>query len=221
MNLKLQRHQHLGFTLVELAIVLVIVGLLISGFLLPLGVQRDLRDYGETRRELSELREALIGYALSHTAIDGKPYLPCPDTNGDGGENRNVGGDCTDFTGNVPWEVLGLGQSDSWNNTYLYRVTALYANSATGFTLGTLGDNDIKSSSLAVGNIASDVPAVIISKGKNGGGGSADELENSDGNSPFVSHEQIDVAANAFDDVVVWVPTTVLFNRMVTGGKLP
>ena len=72
-----------GFTLVEVAIVLVVVGLLLAGLLVPLGVQRDVRDYAATRADLSEYKEALVGYALSQTP----PYLPCPDTVG-GGRNR-------------------------------------------------------------------------------------------------------------------------------------
>lgn len=210
----------LGFTLVEMAIVLVIVGLLISGLLIPLGVQRDLRDYGEARAELAELREALIGFAMSNSASDGRPYLPCPDTNGNGDENREVAGGCTDAAGEVPWVLLGLGLSDSWNNAYLYRVTAAYSNSNVGFTLIPLGGNDIVNTAGGA-NVATGIPAVIVSKGKNGNGASVDELENSDGDATFVSKEQIDLAANAFDDVVVWVPTTILVNRMVTAGRLP
>lgn len=202
-----------GFTLVEMAIVLAIVGLLIAGLLLPLSVQRDLRDYRETRVELSELREALIGYALSQTP----PFFPCPDTTGDGRENR-AAGICAP-AGDIPWQTLGLGQSDSWNNAYLYRVTAEFSTNA-GFTLLNTGDNNILD---AAGGaiIAVNIPAVIVSKGKNGMGTQTDEQENDIADANFVSHEQIDVAANAFDDVVVWVPATILFNRMVTAGKLP
>ncbi|MFW5431179.1 MAG: type II secretion system protein [Methylophilaceae bacterium] len=208
-----------GFTLIEIAIVLVIVGLLLSGLILPLTVQRDLRDYEETRRELSEYREALIGYALSNTP----PYLPCPDAvGGDGLEEVRAGGVCPIDVGEVPWATLGLPESDSWNNTYLYRVTAAFSNSA-GLTLTTVGGNTILDAAVISGgtSIANNIPAVIVSKGKNGIGAGDDEAENSDANSFFVSHEQIDVAASAFDDVVVWVPATILFNRMVTAGKLP
>lgn len=212
----------LGFTLVEMAIVLVIVGLLISGLLIPLGVQRDLRDYGETRAELAELKEAVIGFAMSNSAADGRPYLPCPDTNGNGNENREVAGGCTNAAGELPWATLGLGLSDSWNNVYLYRVTAAYSNSNVGFTLTPLGDNVIVNTVAAGGaNVATGIPAVIVSKGKNGNSASLDEGENSDGDATFVSKEQIDLAANAFDDVVVWVPTTILVNRMVSAGRLP
>lgn len=208
-----------GFTLVEMAIVLVIVGLLISGLLIPLGVQRDVRDYAETRTELTEMRESLIGFALSHAATDGHPYLPCPDTDGDGSENR-AAGICVNVSGVLPWVTLGLGQSDNWNNQYLYRVTAAYANSNVGFTLTPAGDNSIINTVGGV-NVATGIPVVIVSKGKNGNGVSTDEQENTDGDATFVSKEQIDVAANAFDDVVVWVPTTVIVNRMVTAGRLP
>lgn len=220
--MKLQRHVQVGFTLVEMAIVLAIVGLLISGLLLPLGVQRDLRDYQETRVELSELREALIGYALSHSASDGRPYLPCPDTDADGQENRDAFGECNaGFLGDVPWSTLGLGQSDSWNRAYLYQVAPLFSDDDIGFTLTTVGNLTIRDA-VAGNAIASNIPAVIVSKGKNGdGAGTADEDENSDTNTTYVSHEQIDVAGSEFDDVVVWVPSTILFNRMVTAGRLP
>jgi len=218
--LKKNRKQ-IGFTLVEMAIVLVIVGLLVAGLVTPLGVQRDIRDYSETRAELSEIREALIGFALSHQAADGNPYLPCPDTDGDGSENR-TGTACTNLSGVLPWGTLGLGQVDNWNNAYLYRVTALYSNSNAGFVLTTAGDNDIVNTIGAGGvNIATNIPAVVVSKGKGGAGAGADEAENSDGDVTFVRKEQIDVAANQFDDVVVWVPSTILVNRMVAAGLLP
>ncbi len=215
-----------GFTLVEIAIVLVIVGLLVAGLVTPLSVQRDVRDYSETRAELAEIREALTGFALSHQAFDGEPYLPCPDTSGDGSENRNIAGDCTSPTGagDLPWQTLGIGQNDSWGNAYLYRVTAGYADSSDGFTLTTAGDNTIVNTA-GGSNIATGIPAVIISKGKNGFGTSTDEGENiTTGvgvDNTFVRKEQINVAANAFDDVVVWIPSTILVNRMVSAGLLP
>lgn len=203
-----------GFTLVELAIVLTIVGFLLAAFIVPLGVQRDIRDYEETRKELSEIREALVGFALSQA----NPHLPCPDTDNDGGENR-VGANCVSQIGTLPWATLGLGRLDNWNNAYLYSVTADFSNSA-GFQLSSVGLNTILAAAGGA-TVAANIPVVIISKGKNGAGVAADEQENDQTNTIFVSHEQIDVAANQFDDVVVWIPSAILFNRMVSAGRLP
>ena len=221
MILNIRNRRSAGFTLVELAVVLIIVGLLLGSLLIPLSAQLDQRNNAETQRALSEIREALIGYALSHTATDGKPYLPCPDTNGDGAENR-TGSACTALEGDLPTQVLGLLGTDSWNNRYRYRVTQAFADNATGFTLTSTGDITVRDAS--GGNIiASSIPALVLSQGKNGAIAAvgADEIENSNSNSTFVSHSQSNLATNPFDDLLVWVSTPLLLNRMVAAGKLP
>ena len=55
-----------GFTLIELAIVLVIVTLLVGGLAMPLSAQIEARRIGETRKTMEEAREAILGYAMSH-----------------------------------------------------------------------------------------------------------------------------------------------------------
>lgn len=56
-----------GFTLIELAIVLVIITILIGGLAVPLLAQIQARRIAETQRTLEEAREAIIGYAMSNT----------------------------------------------------------------------------------------------------------------------------------------------------------
>ena len=56
-----------GFTLIELAIVLVIVTILVGGLAMPLSAQIQARRIAETNKTLEEAREAIIGYAMSHT----------------------------------------------------------------------------------------------------------------------------------------------------------
>lgn len=56
-----------GFSLIELAIVLVIVTILIGGLAVPLSAQIEARRIAETRKTMEEAREALMGYAMSHT----------------------------------------------------------------------------------------------------------------------------------------------------------
>ena len=69
-----------GFTLVELAVVLVIMAVLIGGMLVPLSAQRDIRNVSETQKQLSEIKEALLGFAiinnlsLIHISEPTRPY---------------------------------------------------------------------------------------------------------------------------------------------------
>jgi hypothetical protein len=194
---------------------------MLGGLLVPLSAQMDQRNYNDTHKVLEEYREALIGYAMSHVATDGHPYLPCPDTDGDGAENRVVASTtCTNVEGDVPWADLGLSPTDSWNTHYHYRVTQAFADSGVGFTLSSSGNITVRDAS--GGNIvASSVPVIVISRGKNGVGTGADETENSNNNTTFVSHTPSNTVGNVFDDLVVWVPSTILFNRVVAASRLP
>jgi prepilin-type N-terminal cleavage/methylation domain-containing protein len=56
-----------GFTLIEMAIVLVIITILIGGLAVPLSAQIQARRIAETRADMNAIRDALIGYAMSHT----------------------------------------------------------------------------------------------------------------------------------------------------------
>ena len=217
-----------GFSLTEMAVVLVIVAILIAGLVIPLATQQDIRARQDTENMLTNLREALLGYAASHAAGDGRPYLPCPDTDDDGRENR-AGGVCSGQEGRIPWADLGLGRNDAWNNRYRYRVTAAFSSSATGFTLASAGDLNVCADAACAASVAASVPVVVLSHGANGAGAfnmsggtnpapaGADELENTDGDTTFVGK----TPDTAFDDLVTWIPPSVLVNRMITTGKLP
>ena len=217
-----------GFSLTEMAVVLVIVAILIAGLVIPLATQQDIRARQDTENMLTNLREALLGYAASHAAGDGRPYLPCPDTDDDGRENR-AGGVCSGQEGRIPWADLGLGRNDAWNNRYRYRVTAAFSSSANGFTLASAGDLNVCADAACAASVAASVPVVVLSHGANGAGAfnmsgginpapaGADELENTDGDATFVGK----TPDTAFDDIVTWIPPSVLINRMITTGKLP
>lgn len=224
-----------GFSLVEMAIVLLIVGLLLGGGLSVLGAQADQQRIRDTQQLLSEAREALLGYAASHIDASGRPYLPCPDTNNDGLENRNVAtGVCTARQGNFPWATLGMGEADPWGNRLRYDVTPAFSNSLTGMTLTTLGDININNAAGASLAAAATVPAVILSHGKNGFGArntaggtnlaptGANEITNANPTTTVVSNQPVGAGGTGgeFDDLVVWLPTSVIFNRMIQAGRL-
>ncbi|MEW6165330.1 MAG: type II secretion system protein [Pseudomonadota bacterium] len=210
--------QH-GFTLTEMAVVLVIVALLIGGMILPITAQQDIRNTTETETLLTSVGEALYGYAATHAASDGKPYLPCPDTDSDGLENRS-GNACASQDGSLPWSDLGLARQDAWGNTPRYAVTAAFSNNATGFTLLSAGNLRICEEAACTTVLASTAPAIVVSLGKNGAATSsdADELENTDADTDFVDTTPV---SGGYDDVVTWIPSGILINRMISAGKLP
>lgn len=244
----MSRREH-GFSLIEMAFVLIIVTLLLGGLLVPFATQVEQKRIAETQKAMEEIKEALIGYAMvtANSATDGRPRFPCPDANNDGIAEPwdTVNLVCPPGTG-LPWATLGVASVDAWGNRFRYRVTPDYARSDTGFTFNTGGTLNV---CLAAGcgagtSIAQSIPVVILSHGKNGYGAinsnrvagdttaipcpvgigcSKDEQENFNGDTLFVSRTMTTstVAAGEFDDQVIWLSPNVLFNRMVAAGRLP
>ena len=234
-----------GFSLIEMAFVLIIVTLLLGGLLVPFATQVEQKRMAETNKAMEEIKEALMGYALSHGA-GSQPYLPCPDINNDGGEDRDIAtGVCDLQEGSLPWATLGVGSQDAWGNRYRYRVTKIFSDRVPGFNLTDPGTLTVCSNAPTVASpnvcpvIARSVPAVVLSGGKNGFGAigvntgianpapaSTDEAENTTTGlniDIFVSRIFTGPGAPAgeFDDQVVWISPNVLFYRMVAAGRLP
>ena len=224
-----------GFSLVELTIVLIIVGLLLGSLITPLSAQIEQRNYNETQQQIAEIREALIGYAVANGR------LPRPATSaGDGVENPASCGTNNDdkCTGFVPWATLGVRKTDAWNKMIRYSVTPSLADAQ--FTLETLKANSNKKvktrdASGTESTLVDNAPAVIYSAGKSNWGyaddGSeladasstnADEDSNAAANRTFFAREQSTVPTGGeFDDLVVWLPPFVLINRLIAAGRLP
>ena len=177
-----------GFTLVELAIVIAIVGFLLGAFLAPLRAQIDAARIRETERMLGEIRDALIGHAITRGA------LPCPDVVADGIDGA-APATCagTALAGVLPFQALGVPRADAWGRYFEYRVTEEFTNRAltgqppaagrldlidTGdVTVLTRGDDpatggttEIKHQSPAAALVRT-APAVVLSAGPNGLGG--------------------------------------------------
>jgi prepilin-type N-terminal cleavage/methylation domain-containing protein len=232
------RPRQLGFTLIELAIVMVVLTILAAGVLVPLTASIESKRYESTQKILEETREALIGFAMSHPIINpnsyictcnydpsspyllitspspnsssctpstfsapsicptsslttpiqirtqGPHYLPCPDKTSafgiaanlpnDGKEDRN-GSACEAQEGNLPWVDLGVGKADAWGNHLHYSVSTAFSDSTNGFTSTTSGDKSVCNSASCTTIVASQLPAVILSYGKNGKGAIHDD----------------------------------------------
>jgi prepilin-type N-terminal cleavage/methylation domain-containing protein len=229
-----------GFTLIELAIVLVIVTILIGGLAVPLTAQIQARRIAETRQILDEAREAILGYAMTHAATPAeRRHLPCPDTDNppDGRENR-AGDACTQSSGLLPWVDLGTASQDAWGNRVRYAVVAQTAHRGVGFGQGIaladpLGVCTTNACPPLAPDIAADVAFVVVSHGANGWGGrnisgsslavptGPDEVDNLDNDRIYVSRSPtpVDAAAGEFDDLARWMPYGELIARVCPPGS--
>ncbi|PHV10650.1 type II secretion system protein [Chitinimonas sp. BJB300] len=110
-----KRQRQYGFTLAELATVMVIIGLLLGGLMTVLPQQMEHQRFLQTQKALTDISDALMGYALSHPGASGRRgYLPCPDspeataTLGDGLEDTVQISGC-----NLPSADPRCGDSDN------------------------------------------------------------------------------------------------------------
>lgn len=235
-----------GFTLVEMAIVMFIMALALGTGITLLSAQQDQRKTEDTSNRLSDIREALIGYAIANSR------LPCPADGTTptgqvnaanvpaGSEYKNpVTGTpyvCFNASGVLPWATLGVNETDAWGHRFTYRVMNSFSRSTPLFTLSDDGDIDV-GTTVGGNDLANNVPAVIVSHGLNGLGAytpagkqitpvpaaATNEGENADNDINFVSRtlSSADEAGGYFDDQVIWLSQYTLFNRMVQAGKLP
>lgn len=182
-------------------------------------------------------------------------YLPCPDklddgnpattNDGDGKEEPRSGGDCPASVGYLPWVTLGTAAQDAWGNRLLYAVTPKFSNSVKGFDNTDSGSFQICNASANAGandctpgNVAANVPVVLLSYGPNGWGArningatlanpsSNDEKENANTvivDKEFVSRSPSKAgdAAGEFDDLVRWISADQLRGRICPAGGCP
>ncbi len=221
-----------GFTLVEIAIVMVIVGLLLAGVSSQFGTYADNDRYSSTQDYLADARKAMLDYA----GVNG--YLPCPDTDNDGEGNTGTPA-CASAEGTLPYVELGLRARTNWEAPVLYAIhqeaasgaaadncspvdhqqTACFFDSSS-FNLktgvSTPGDLEVKDSTDAgAQTLAQNLLAVLVSYGSNSqatfvdcavGGRSDDEDENCDTDTDFIlAITRAAEAPEPFDDQLVWL----------------
>lgn len=244
-------HRHLGFSLVEMAVVLLILGLLLGSGLILLDAQVEQKKIKDTEALLAQAKDALIGFAV----VNGR--LPCPASSTSSGQEdfaaggSAANGQCSHFyDGFLPAVSLGLAPLDSegyatdaWSlksNRLRYAVTS--ANSAAFTTTNGMKTQTIAGltpnlyicarasgiSATTCGSatsLSTSAIAVLYSLGKNApsGGSAADEAANLNNDQVFVSHTPTPASgpSGEFDDLVTWLSPNILFNRLVQAGKLP
>ena len=224
-----------GFSLIEMAIVLIIISLLLGTMLMPLSEQQDIRRIKNTQFILEQAKNALIGYAMLNNGS-----LPCPAATDDGLKETKP---CPNNEGYLPWADLGVNRRDSWGNPIRYRADnnytgdLLFPNDATidmetDNTAGTKLVVRPIDTALPVltpedANNRSQVLAILFSCGKNGkpdNGNNASGSNNCvNSNTPPNANYVQDYATPAanFDDILIWLPKNSFIPQMVSAGVWP
>ncbi len=241
-----------GFTLAEIAVALIVVGLLLGGLLVSFSMHQEGRRAVATQRSLEEAREALLGFATLHGR------LPCPAGTDGGFEIPEGGAACVhSYDGFLPAATLGMSPVDddgylldAWNHRVRYALAADAANnylpadaerirsqwndgsapeflqicsSAAGKTGA--GNRAYCGSHKYIANQKNGAVAVLFSTGANGAAipAGVDEQANRDGDRLFVSHvpTPADAPEGEFDDIVLWISASLLYDRMLRSGRLP
>lgn len=240
-----------GFSLMEMAVVLMILGTLMGGILVAVSQTTENNRRSAAVAQLRQIEDALYGYVQTFER------LPCPATNTSFGRQApdTLTGNCTTTHGFVPAATLNLFGAtnadglllDPWQNPLRYSIASRdydsdgnfdFANvtdlgalftTPTLITAGVASMLSICDSANCAGTIISDLaPALVYTMGADWATfNSADEVENAEGtlgtyaiatDNQFVSTTY---AEDLFDDQLIWLSPYVLFNRMITAGKLP
>ena len=197
MTKRLLRFAARGYTIVEISIVLVVAGLLLSGAIASFDRWSRYEQTRSTRDSIDLVKKAIVQYAARNrtapreitvrsefsrvTVLAGvretvqvtvqtswnmppsRPYLPCPDIDGDGIEDRVENADLLDLTvhirgdggrpnpnlangnlfyghglcssqrGFLPWRTLRVPVADAWGGLFSYYVDAVFSHSLVGF----------------------------------------------------------------------------------------
>lgn len=235
-----------GFSLIELSVVVMVIGLLLSSMLLSLSKQDEIKRIKLTEQRLEAAREALIGFAIVNGRLP-RPALPKPALPASDGTEGAICSNDANCTGFIPWAILGVQRLDGFDKLIRYSVTPKFANELIKMT----PTPPVPTKSIAAGGgiylagavSCADgikegcVPAVVYSSGKRNFGTTidgkvlpnssltnTDEQANDTADTQFISREYtINTTASGgeFDDIVTWLPNAVLLSRLVQAGKLP
>jgi prepilin-type N-terminal cleavage/methylation domain-containing protein len=191
-----------GFTLIEMTMVLLIIGLLIGSFIIPLGAQMDINNLKLTDQRLAQIKEALLGYAARNRR------LPCPDTDNDGKEDSASCGQ----EGNLPWADLGIDSKDAWGSYFRYRADSTQTIAGAYNTSIPVANNALKVKNKAdTITFIENAVAIVFSNGK-------DKVANSANAVVDQTYTQDDFVPKDFDDRLIWLSDSELVSRLAAAG---
>lgn len=107
-----------GFSLLELVIALMVLMVLMVVTVTVVQNQREYDRLLHNTHDMENIHSALM------TFVKTNGFLPCPDTSGDGKENREAIAPfaCSFERGRLPFLELGLSAGDAWRQPFFYAV---------------------------------------------------------------------------------------------------
>jgi prepilin-type N-terminal cleavage/methylation domain-containing protein len=228
-----------GFSLIELAVVLIILSVLLAIGLSALNAQITKQAYEETFARRDIIKQSMITYLRLNKR------LPCPSNpaqNGleavDAGGNCNAGVVAVDNFGIIPWRTLGLDPEvalDGWDSYFSYMVSDAAGQNwtaNTGITAGTSGALIRRTTDVTAPPATLDTAGfavALISHGPNALGGftaaltpgvpavNAEETMNA-GDTADTFRE--DVPTPTFDDIVLSLTADELRSQLIQDGVI-
>jgi prepilin-type N-terminal cleavage/methylation domain-containing protein len=114
------KNSNSGFSLIEVSIVMVIVGLILTAGMAAFKATKKATEWTSNKKNISTVKSSLIAHAVS------RGRLPCPDTDGDGTEDPPC--NAIALPQDLPHVTLNTIEDDSWHREFLYDpLTALTA----------------------------------------------------------------------------------------------
>ncbi len=200
-----------GFTLLEIALVMVLIGLVAGGGISLLSIHSKRNARNGTIDYLNQAKAALVSFAN----INGR--LPWADTSGDGNE------DASDTFGSLPFQTLRISPADPNDRALGYELnTNLGLNRPTScntLRLGLAGRPNVVD--IDGSPVAFPIAAILISAGPmdaDSNGNVFDDInagthqgDNTDGNPNYLRHTPLE---NTFDDLVVYLGENELYGEI-------
>lgn len=214
-----------GFTLVELAMVLIILALLGGGLLVPLAAQVEARDRHATLERLRDIEQALAGFAIIHGR------LPCPSTETDPASpayGLEDGPPCNHAgAGMLPWRSLAMPPTDAWGRRrqaagddwaghWRYRLDPAFGAAPIGAATAPVGNLQIRDhDGRRITTVDSQAVAIVLSTGPN----LRADGSNASHAGPNPSYQAGEPGAG-FDDLIAWIGRPLLIARLAQAGRL-
>lgn len=227
-----------GFTLLEMSLVLVVLAVVLGGLMQPILNNREQLLQRQAKTQLEEVRQALLGYAVSLAR------LPCPATETSAGVARVSGIGCETYGGYVPSVDLGVAGAldsegvllDPWSKRLRYRLSSHDSDADGRADFAVTGGMREAGLSQLRGDLeishwsgescddlqlrASHIVAVVYSDGKNTNASRA-ELLNQEVGSHFATGAFSQSTDCGFDDQLRWISDSALFTHMLRAQRLP